>query len=168
MTWLTLEKVILKVQSKPGVSEGRWKNPNLYSKVSSHHWKTSVYIKWKHVGFLYGNIGCSISSTGCGKCPLSTRGTSFQLYPPTFQCWDMGRTRNTRVCSVGQSCPTLRGLYPPGSTGRGIPGKNTGASCHFLLQRIFLMQGSNPCLLHLLHWQADSLPLRHLGSTKLG
>ena len=23
---------------------------------------------------------------------------------------------------------------------------------------IFLTQGSNPCLLHLLHWQADSLP----------
>ena len=29
--------------------------------------------------------------------------------------------------------------------------------CHFLLQGIFLIQGSNPCLLHLLHWQADSL-----------
>ena len=24
---------------------------------------------------------------------------------------------------------------------------------------IFLTQGSNPCLLHLLHWQVDSLPL---------
>ena len=30
---------------------------------------------------------------------------------------------------------------------------------HFLLQRIFLTQGSN---LHLLHWQADSLPLSQL------
>ena len=28
--------------------------------------------------------------------------------------------------------------------------------CHFLLQRIFLTQGSNSGLLH---WQADSLPL---------
>ena len=34
-----------------------------------------------------------------------------------------------------------------------------GVGCHFLLQRIFPIQGSNPCLLHLLHWQADSLPL---------
>ena len=25
-------------------------------------------------------------------------------------------------------------------------------------------QGSNSCLLHLLHWQVDSLPLHHLGS----
>ena len=32
---------------------------------------------------------------------------------------------------------------------------------HFLLQRIFLTHGLN---LHLLHWQADSLPLSHQGS----
>ena len=35
---------------------------------------------------------------------------------------------------------------------------------HFLLQGIFQTQGSNLCLLRLLHWQADSLPLYHLGS----
>ena len=29
-----------------------------------------------------------------------------------------------------------------------FPGKNTGVSCHFLLQEIFPTQGSNPCLLH--------------------
>ena len=34
-------------------------------------------------------------------------------------------------------------------------GKNTGVGCYFLLQGIFLSQGSNPALLH---WQADSLP----------
>ena len=39
------------------------------------------------------------------------------------------------------------------------PGKNTGVGCHFLLQGIFLTQGLNPRLLHLLHWQAGSLPL---------
>ena len=33
--------------------------------------------------------------------------------------------------------------------------------CHFLLQEVFPTQGSN---LHLLHWQADSLPLSYLGS----
>ena len=36
--------------------------------------------------------------------------------------------------------------------------------CPSLLQGIFLIQGSNHCLLCLLHWQADSLPLCHLGS----
>ena len=39
------------------------------------------------------------------------------------------------------------------------PGKNTGVGCYALLQGIFLTQGSNPHLLHLLHWQAGSLPL---------
>ena len=38
-------------------------------------------------------------------------------------------------------------------------GKNTGMGCHFLLQGIFQAQGSNSCLLCLLHWQTDSLPL---------
>ena len=36
--------------------------------------------------------------------------------------------------------------------------------CHFLLQGIFLTQGSNPRLLRLLHWQAGSLLLTHLES----
>ena len=36
--------------------------------------------------------------------------------------------------------------------------------CYALLQGIFPTQGSNPCLLSLLHWQADSLQLSHLGS----
>ena len=39
------------------------------------------------------------------------------------------------------------------------PGKNSGVGCHALLQRIFLIQGSNPCLLCLLNWQVDSLSL---------
>ena len=47
------------------------------------------------------------------------------------------------------------------------PGKNTGVGCHFLLQGIFLTQESNLCLLHLLHWQMDSLPLCHLRSPHL-
>ena len=39
------------------------------------------------------------------------------------------------------------------------PGKNTGEGFHFLLQGIFLTQGSNPCLLSLLHWVVGSLLL---------
>ena len=38
--------------------------------------------------------------------------------------------------------------------------------CHALLQGSSLTQGSNPCVLCLLHWQAGSLPLGHLGSPK--
>ena len=43
-----------------------------------------------------------------------------------------------------------------------FPGKNTRVGCHFLLQGVFRSQGSNPSLPRLLHWQVDSLPLRHL------
>ena len=48
-----------------------------------------------------------------------------------------------------------------------FPGKNTGSGCHFLLQSIFPTQRGNPHLLHLLHWQAASLRLSHLGSPLL-
>ena len=44
---------------------------------------------------------------------------------------------------------------------RNFPGRNTREGCHFLLQGIFPTQGSNQSLLHLLHWQADSLSLHH-------
>ena len=46
-------------------------------------------------------------------------------------------------------------------------GKNTGVGCHALLQGIFLTQGSNLCLLRLLHWQAGSLPLAPPGKPSL-
>ena len=45
-----------------------------------------------------------------------------------------------------------------------FPGKNTGVACHFLFKGIFLTQVSKLRLLSVLHWQADSLPLSHLGS----
>ena len=37
-----------------------------------------------------------------------------------------------------------------------FPGKNIGVGCRVLLQEIFQTQGSNPCLLCLLHWHVDS------------
>ena len=39
------------------------------------------------------------------------------------------------------------------------PVKDTGVGCHFLLQGIFLIQGLNTRIFHLLHWNIDSLPL---------
>ena len=49
---------------------------------------------------------------------------------------------------VAQSCPTLcdpMDSSPPGCPWSS-PGKNTGVGCHFLLQGIFVTQGSNQCL----------------------
>ena len=56
---------------------------------------------------------------------------------------------------IANLCPTLLqpyGLYPsrllcPWNS----PGKNTVVGSHFLLQGLFPTQGSNPCLLYLLH-----------------
>ena len=47
------------------------------------------------------------------------------------------------------------------------PGKHTGVGCDFLLQGIFLTQGSNPPIWHLLHWQVDSLPIEPPGKSLL-
>ena len=38
-----------------------------------------------------------------------------------------------------------------------------GEGCRALLQGIFPTQGLNPCLLCLLHWKVDSLPLEPPG-----
>ena len=53
----------------------------------------------------------------------------------------------------------------PGSSVHGdFQARILEVGCHVLLQGIFPTQGSNPPFLHLLHWQVDSLPLRHRGS----
>ena len=46
------------------------------------------------------------------------------------------------------------------------PDRNTAVGCHALLQGIFPTQGSNLCLLYLLHWEASSLPLGPPGKPK--
>ena len=51
-----------------------------------------------------------------------------------------------------------RALYPWDS-----PAKNNGVGCHALPQGVFPTQGSNMCLLCLLHWHVGSLLLPHLG-----
>ena len=65
------------------------------------------------------------------------------------------------ACSFPKSCLILcnpMDCSPPGSWQEywsGLPFPPTG---------VFLTQISNPCLLCLLHWQADFLPLTHLGT----
>ena len=69
------------------------------------------------------------------------------------------------VVLVIQSCPTFcdpMDYSPPGSSVHGIPQARIleWITIHFS-RGIFPTQGSNP---RFLHWQADSLPLSHLGS----
>ena len=54
------------------------------------------------------------------------------------------------MCVRAELCLTLRphGLLPARLLSPwDFPGKNSGVGCHFLLQEIFLTQGSNLCLL---------------------
>ena len=45
------------------------------------------------------------------------------------------------------------------SLSMGFPRQEYWSGCHFLLQGSFLIQGLNLSLLHLPHWEADSLSL---------
>ena len=67
------------------------------------------------------------------------------------------------VASVVSDSLQPHGLQPARFLVHGIiPGKYTGADCHFLLQGLFLTQGLNTGLLY---WQAGSLQsLNHQGS----
>ena len=70
------------------------------------------------------------------------------------------------LCSAAQLCLALcdsMDCCSPVSSVQDSPGKNPRAYCHFLLQRIFPTQ-EDLHLLCLLHWQADALPLSHLGN----
>ena len=75
----------------------------------------------------------------------------------------LGQMRAAVRAKPLQSCLTLcdpMDCSPPGSSVHGdSPGKDTEVSGHVLLQGIFPTQGSNLCLLSLLHWQVGSLPL---------
>ena len=70
-------------------------------------------------------------------------------------------------CLVAKSCLTLcdpMDCNLPGSSAQEFFMPEYRVSCHFLLKGIFLDQISNLHLLGLLHRQADSLSLSHLGS----
>ena len=95
--------------------------------LSPHH------ISW----FLRPSMATSLSSSGSVLLSLLGGG--------------LGQGWGKDMCSVIQSCPTVcdpMDCSPLGSCPWNFPGKNTGVGCHFLLQRIFLTQGSNRRLLH--------------------
>ena len=88
----------------------------------------------------------------CPHNPHSSELSDFSSYCNTY-------VEHTQLCLA--LCDRVDYSPPDPSVDGIFPGKNTGVGCHFLLQGIFLTQGSNPCLLR---WQAVSLPLNHLGS----
>ena len=103
---------------------------------------------------------------------FDVEGTLLLLYVLFVTCsCDQEHILRLRIRMCVQSLSRVQPFYnpmdcsPPGSSAHGI--SQAGIlewGCHFLLQGIFPTQGSNLRLLCLLHWQADSLSLCHLGS----
>ena len=80
------------------------------------------------------------------------------------------KVRNLCRCEcsvVSDSLPPMDYIASQPSLSWDFPGQNPGGGFHTLLQGIFPTKGLNLNLLHLLHRQADSLPLRHLGRSNL-
>ena len=73
----------------------------------------------------------------------------------------LSRFSHVQLCDPMGCSPPL--LWPWDS-----PGKNTGVGWCACLKGIFSTQGSNPRLLHLLHWEAGSLPVGTSGKTRTG
>jgi len=73
----------------------------------------------------------------------------------TYKCSFLSYIHNTSIYSWQHGCSVMsdsllsHGLKPARLLCLwNFPGKNIGMSCHFLLQGIFLTQGSNLCLLN--------------------
>ena len=98
----------------------------------------------------------------CSYCLLPWQAGSLPLVPPgkpICGSWPCCLVTVTSDSSATPWAVATRLLCP-----WDFPGKNTGVGYHFLLQGIFLTQGSNQSLWRLLHRRADSLLLYHLGS----
>ena len=100
-----------------------------------------------HSSFLYGYMFQLLISYNCScKRTNSPRREQYR------------RSYMLRRCRVDSLQP--HGLQPARPLcSWDSPVKDTGVGCHFLLQGIFLIQGLNTRILHLLHWNVDSWPL---------
>ena len=100
-------------------------------------------LEWGAIAFSMANL-------------LKKKTTSFKYVHKTGGFYDrcvLSHLLCPTLCNL-VDCSLPRLLCPWASLGM-----NTGMGCHALLQRIFPTQGSNPHLLHPLHWQEGSLPL---------
>ena len=109
------------------------------------------------------------SCRGLGAGPVPDRGTKllhamWRSHKINQDCGTGGPLVLVSACSVvSDSVSPWTGAHEvPLSVG--FPRQEYWMGCHFLLQKIFLTEGSSPSLSHLPHRQADSSPLRCLGS----
>ena len=130
--------------------------------IGWHHHINGHGLWWTlGVGDWQGGLACCSSWGG----EESTRLSNWT----ELSCWPLYASVCVCVCVCAQSLSHVWLFATSWTIAHQAPlsmefsSKNTEVGCHFLLQRIFPTQGLNPCLLCLLHWQADSLPLAPLG-----
>ena len=83
--------------------------------------------------------------------------------------WEDQMIDPTKQCVVSELCDTKDCWHLDLHTcvlGHSVT-LDSGSSVHVIFQAIFLNMGSSQCLLHLLRWQADFLPLVPSGKPKL-
>ena len=149
-TWMTvfLDAHFLKQIHLPGCCE-IWECPWQTKHTRQRKYKS---ISWSRLKLVSRTRNKSISPSNESIVSVVGDSATSSLTKPTRSvCAKSLRSCltlcNPMDCSVlGSSC-----LWDP-------PGKNTGVGFHFLLQGIFATQAWNQLLLHLLHWEADSLP----------
>ena len=119
-----------------------------------HILKGLVYITRK---FVYILQFCSIISCNV----LVSRIQFVQLIVLLCQLWIIVWVCVRLVSKLYLTLCDPKNCSLPGSSPWDFQGRSTRVGCHFLLQGTFLTQRLK---LHLLHWQADFLPLNHLES----
>ena len=105
---------------------------------------------------------CSVPGTVLGMVDVSMNKT---IYGNLYSCGVYSPVRSRHVADAFMLVLALSHVQlfatpwtPPSRPfcPLNVLGKHMGVGCHFILQGIFPTQGSNPRLLHLRHWQADS------------
>ena len=129
----------------------------------SSSWLCSLSLAPDPVAGMRHRMG-SLSSTAHGSMGAPQGGSREPLVSFIFKRL---RWKSYNVCVRAQSRLTLCDPMMCSAPGSSIHGISQARILEWdaisLLLGIFLAQGSNPCLWHLLHWQVDSLPLCHLG-----
>ena len=116
----------------------------VFNTIKTSIWGNSLVVQW--LIFQAPNAG------GLGSIPSQeTRSHISQRRSKILHA--ATKTQLCCCCSAAQLCPTLcdpMDCSLPGSSVHpwDFPSKSTGVGCHFLLQGIFLTQGSNLGLLH--------------------
>ena len=98
--------------------------------------------------FCYENSGCLIQGFCCH--------VAFALPGHAAECWGLWVLRCFSRVQLFATQWTVAHQAP---RFMGFSRQDTGVGCRALLQGIFPILGSNPCLLCLLRWQLGSLPL---------